>query len=63
MDSLLMRTCSSIWVGDDGVTGVEGMSRPYFVSAQVLDSSRSRGMTRGAGEMGGDGGGCEKMDM
>ena len=43
--------------------GVLGVDRPYFVSAQVLDSSRGRGMTRGAGEMGGDGSGCEKMDM
>ena len=32
--------------------GVLGVDRPYFVSAQVLDSSRSRGMTLGVAGVG-----------
>ena len=39
--------------------GVLGVDRPYFVSAQVLDSSRSRGMTLGRGGGGGWGRGAD----
>ena len=39
------------WIPTRGweLRGDGGMRRPYFVSAQVLDSSRGRGMTRGEG--------------